>query len=65
VKFAKVRKDGTIQPPNKLTLKYLVTSLFKVGELKATIILYGITAVFCILGVILNIAYISNTLYSS
>jgi UDP-N-acetylglucosamine--dolichyl-phosphate N-acetylglucosaminephosphotransferase len=53
IKFAEVLEDGTIKPPNKLTLKYFITSLFKVSELKATIILYGITIIFCIMGVIL------------
>ncbi|MFH0861087.1 MAG: hypothetical protein V1921_07790 [Candidatus Altiarchaeota archaeon] len=31
VKFAKLREDGTIEPPNKLTLKYIVTHYFRVG----------------------------------
>lgn len=52
VKFAKVNEDGTIEPPNKLTLKYLVTSIYKVNENQATWILYAITGVFCVLGVI-------------
>jgi UDP-N-acetylglucosamine--dolichyl-phosphate N-acetylglucosaminephosphotransferase len=52
IKFAKVRWDGTLEPPNKLSLKYLVTFLFRVSELKATLILYGVTALFCILGLI-------------
>jgi len=51
-KFAKLLPDGTIKPPNKLTLKYLVTSLFKVRELRATIILYAITIGFCGLGLV-------------
>jgi len=46
VKFAKVRDDGTIEPPNKLTVKYTVTHYFRVRELQATIILYGLTGVF-------------------
>ena len=53
IKFAKVRIDGTIKPPNKLTLKYMVTHYLRVGELRALLILYGITTVFCILGLIL------------
>jgi UDP-N-acetylglucosamine--dolichyl-phosphate N-acetylglucosaminephosphotransferase len=53
IKFAEVLPDGTIKPPNKLTLKYLVTSLFKVNELTATLILYAITIVFCVLGIFL------------
>lgn len=53
IKFAEVLPDGTIKPPNKLTMKYLVTSVFRVNEVRATYILYGITAVFCVLGLIL------------
>jgi UDP-N-acetylglucosamine--dolichyl-phosphate N-acetylglucosaminephosphotransferase len=53
IKFARVLPDGTIKPPNKLTMKYLVTSLLKVNEPEAISILYAITTFFCILGVIL------------
>jgi UDP-N-acetylglucosamine--dolichyl-phosphate N-acetylglucosaminephosphotransferase len=53
IKFAEVLPDGTIKPPNRLTMKYYVTSIFKVNEPKAVIILYAITTAFCILGVIL------------
>lgn len=52
VKFAKVRRDGTIKPPNKLTLKYFITHYFRVGELNAIIMLYIITAIFCVLGIL-------------
>ena len=53
VKFAKVQLDGAIKPPNKLTLKYLVAHYFKVRELRAILILYGITTIFGVLGLIL------------
>jgi len=53
IKFAEVLPDGTIKAPNKLTLKYLITSLFHVRELRATLILYAITIMFCIFGIIL------------
>jgi UDP-N-acetylglucosamine--dolichyl-phosphate N-acetylglucosaminephosphotransferase len=52
-KFAEIREDGTIKPPNKLTMKYLITSLLQINEKKATIILYTITTVFCIIGIII------------
>ncbi|MFH0861083.1 MAG: hypothetical protein V1921_07770 [Candidatus Altiarchaeota archaeon] len=52
VKFARLREDGTIEPPNKLTLKYIVTHYFRVGELRAILILYGITTVFGIIGLL-------------
>jgi UDP-N-acetylglucosamine--dolichyl-phosphate N-acetylglucosaminephosphotransferase len=53
VKFGKLRKDGTIEPPNKLTLKFLVTGLFRVNELQAVLICYLITAVFGVMGLLL------------
>ena len=53
VKFAKVQLDGTIKPPNRLTLKYLLAHYFKVGELRSILILYGITTIFGLLGLIL------------
>lgn len=54
VKFGKIRDDGTIEPPNGLTVKYLVTKLFKVNEPKAVYICYGITIVFGVIGLILR-----------
>lgn len=52
-KFAKVRKDGTIDPPNFLTIKYMVCKLFRVNEWQAISICYGLTIVFCVSGLIL------------
>ncbi|MFH0863253.1 MAG: hypothetical protein V1875_09550 [Candidatus Altiarchaeota archaeon] len=52
IKFAKVRKDGTIAPPNKLTMKYLVTTLFKVNEQQAVVILYAVTISFCLISLL-------------
>ena len=52
VKFAGVREDGTINPPNGLTIKYLAAKWFKVTEPKAVIICYGITAVFGVIGLV-------------
>jgi len=53
VKFAAVRKDGTIDPPNGLTIKYLVTKMFKMNEQHATWVCYGVTMVFGVLGLTL------------
>jgi len=54
IKFAKLRDDGTIEPPNKLTLKYAVAHYFRVRELRAILILYGITVVFGVVGLLLG-----------
>jgi len=52
VKFGKLRDDGTISPPNGLTVKYLVTKLFRVNEPQAVFICYAITIVFGTIGLI-------------
>ncbi len=52
VKFAQVRKDGTIKPPNCLTVKYLAAKLFRVTESQAVLVCYGITAVFGVIGLV-------------
>lgn len=52
IKFATVREDGTIEPPNKLTMKYFVTAVFRVNEKKATNILFLITCLFCFAGLL-------------
>lgn len=54
IKFAEIQPDGTIKPPNKLTMKYYITSIFKVKEQTAVNILYGVTVLFCILGVVVT-----------
>jgi UDP-N-acetylglucosamine--dolichyl-phosphate N-acetylglucosaminephosphotransferase len=54
IKFAKLRDDDTIEPPNKLTMKYLVTHYLRVRELRAILILYAITAAFGIAGLLLT-----------
>jgi UDP-N-acetylglucosamine--dolichyl-phosphate N-acetylglucosaminephosphotransferase len=53
VKFAKVKKDGTLVPPNALTVKYLVARLFKVNELSAVIVCYAITFVFGMIAMVI------------
>ena len=52
VKFAQVKEDGILNPPNGLTLKYLVAKWFKVTEPNAVIICYGITIIFGIVGLV-------------
>ncbi len=51
-KFGKLRSDGTVETPNYFTLKYAVCRMFKVTEWQATLICYGLTLFFCIIGLI-------------
>jgi UDP-N-acetylglucosamine--dolichyl-phosphate N-acetylglucosaminephosphotransferase len=51
-KFGKLRQDGTIEAPNSLTIKYLVTRIFKVTEPEAVWVCYAITAVFGVIGLV-------------
>ena len=53
VKFGRLNGDGTIQAPNKLSMKYFVTKSFHVSELGAVLICYAITAAFGVLGLII------------
>jgi len=52
-KFGRLNIDGTIEPPNNLTLKFLVANLFKTNEWQTVLFCYGLTTVFCVLGLIL------------
>jgi UDP-N-acetylglucosamine--dolichyl-phosphate N-acetylglucosaminephosphotransferase len=49
-KFGRVKADGTLEVPSNLTLKYIIPYYLRVTEKDAVYILYGITAVFCIIG---------------
>lgn len=56
VKFGHLRDDGTIQAPPTMkykSLKFLIVSWFRLTEKQATQILWVITAVFCIVGIII------------
>lgn len=50
IKFGKVREDGTLQVPNPFTLKWILPYYFRMTEPQATIIMYLLTGVFCIVG---------------
>jgi UDP-N-acetylglucosamine--dolichyl-phosphate N-acetylglucosaminephosphotransferase len=55
-KFGGIRPDGTIAPPPTMkfvSLKFLVTSILPLRETEAVLVLYGITILFGILGVVL------------
>ena len=56
VRFGKVRKDGTIEAPPTMkfkSLKFLIVSLFRLNEKQATYYLWAITAVFCVVGILI------------
>jgi UDP-N-acetylglucosamine--dolichyl-phosphate N-acetylglucosaminephosphotransferase len=49
-KFGRVREDGTLEVPNPLTLKWVLPYYFRVTEREATLAMYGLTAIFCVIG---------------
>lgn len=53
VKFGKVRDDGTLEVPNNLTLKWVLPYYVRVTEKQATYAMYAVTAVFCIIGIMI------------
>ncbi|MEM4260313.1 MAG: hypothetical protein QXG00_03680 [Candidatus Woesearchaeota archaeon] len=55
VKFGKIREDGTIIPPTKYKLKFLLPYYFRLNEKQTTWILYGITALFCVIGLVVGV----------
>ncbi|WP_407356672.1 MraY family glycosyltransferase [Methanolobus sp. WCC5] len=52
-KFGKEREDGTLEVPNPLTLKWVLPYYYRVTEKQATWFMYALTALFCIIGVLL------------
>jgi UDP-N-acetylglucosamine--dolichyl-phosphate N-acetylglucosaminephosphotransferase len=48
--FGKLREDGTIKPPNYPTLKWLPARRFKLKEKQLTYIMYFLTIIFCLVG---------------
>ena len=50
-KFADLKPDGTIQPPNLLTLKWMPNVFFKSNEKQAVLALYLFTISFSLLGI--------------
>lgn len=49
-KFGKVRDDGTLEVPNPLTLKWIMPYYFRLTERTSGYIMYGVTMVFCMIG---------------
>jgi UDP-N-acetylglucosamine--dolichyl-phosphate N-acetylglucosaminephosphotransferase len=50
VKFGKLRSDGTLEVPNRLTLKWILPYYFRMTEKQTVLAMYGITLIFCIIG---------------
>jgi UDP-N-acetylglucosamine--dolichyl-phosphate N-acetylglucosaminephosphotransferase len=53
VKFGKTRDDGTLEVPNNLTLKWVLPYYFRVTEKQSTYAMFAITAVFCVIGILI------------
>jgi UDP-N-acetylglucosamine--dolichyl-phosphate N-acetylglucosaminephosphotransferase len=50
VKFGRVRDDGTLEVPNRLTLKWILPSYIRMTEKQAVLAMYALTIPFCVLG---------------
>jgi UDP-N-acetylglucosamine--dolichyl-phosphate N-acetylglucosaminephosphotransferase len=53
IKYAKVDKNNKVRPPNFLTVKYAICYFFKLTEKQAVILLYGLTIIFGIIGLLI------------
>ena len=54
IKFGELSKDGKIIAPTSVkwkSIKYILCSYFRITERQAVLIMYGITIIFCVLGV--------------
>jgi UDP-N-acetylglucosamine--dolichyl-phosphate N-acetylglucosaminephosphotransferase len=49
-KFGGIRDDGTVEVPNPLTLKWVLPYYFRMTERQGAYAMYGLTAVFCVIG---------------
>ena len=49
-KFGKVRDDGTLEVPNRLTLKWVLPYHFRMNERQVVYSMYLLTTIFCVLG---------------
>lgn len=50
IKFGKLRSDGTVEVPNKLTLKWILPYHFRMTEKQCVLAMYGVTFIFCLIG---------------
>jgi hypothetical protein len=49
-KYSKIREDGTLEVPNPYTLKWVLPHYYRLSEKQATMAMWAVTAVFCVLG---------------
>ena len=54
-KFGKIKDDGIIEVPNRLTLKWIPNFYFSLTEKQSTMISYSFTLFFCTIGLFLGI----------
>lgn len=52
-KFGKIRKDGTLKVPNRMTLKWVLPYHYRMTEKQAVLAMYLLTAIFCIIGLLI------------
>jgi UDP-N-acetylglucosamine--dolichyl-phosphate N-acetylglucosaminephosphotransferase len=55
IKFGRVREDKTIEPPNPLKLKFLLPYYLRLTEKQTVFALYLLTAIFCIIGLLIPV----------
>ncbi|MDG6220336.1 MAG: UDP-N-acetylglucosamine-1-phosphate transferase [Candidatus Thermoplasmatota archaeon] len=53
IKFGKLMKDGTLEVPNRLTLKWFIPFHRPTTERQAVWYMYALTGAFCVLGILL------------
>lgn len=49
VKFGRVREDGTLEVPNRLTLKWVLPYHFRMTEKQVVLAMYALTTAFCLI----------------
>ncbi len=49
-KFGKIREDGTLEVPNRFTLKWVLPYYFRLTERQSALAMFGLTGLFCIAG---------------
>lgn len=53
IKFGKIRPDGTIEVPNRLTLKWVLPYHYRLTEQQSTLFMFIITTIFGVIGLII------------
>ena len=52
-KFGQTRPDGTLQVPNRLTLKWIPNYYFRLRENQSVNLQYSITSIFCLIALVI------------